>query len=86
MNTANRTAAISGILDAKGVAQLLECHRNWVYDHARDLGAWRIGEGHRWRLVFDRSRVESIARLLVAGDATLPPPDEWAVAPPTEVS
>jgi hypothetical protein len=39
-------------LDAKAVAELLDVERDWVYEHADELGASRIGSGTRPRLRF----------------------------------
>jgi predicted DNA-binding transcriptional regulator AlpA len=39
-------------LDAKDVAKLLGVERDWVYEHADELGATRIGSGPRPRLRF----------------------------------
>lgn len=39
-------------LDAKAVAELLGVERDWVYEHAAELGASRIGSGLRPRLRF----------------------------------
>ena len=39
-------------LDAKAVAELLGVDRDWVYEHAAELGASRIGSGPRPRLRF----------------------------------
>ena len=39
-------------LDAKTVAELLGVERGWVYEHANELGASRIGSGSRPRLRF----------------------------------
>ena len=39
-------------LDAKAVAELLGVERDWVYEHADELGASRIGSGLRPRLRF----------------------------------
>jgi hypothetical protein len=38
--------------DAKAVAELLGVERDWVYEHADELGASRIGSGPRPRLRF----------------------------------
>jgi predicted DNA-binding transcriptional regulator AlpA len=46
------------VLDAGEVAQLLGRERQWVYDHAADLGAFRFGDGPRARLGFDLASVE----------------------------
>lgn len=39
-------------LDAKQVAELLGVERDWVYEHAEELGALKIGTGPRPRLRF----------------------------------
>ncbi|MFN8131642.1 MAG: helix-turn-helix domain-containing protein [Solirubrobacteraceae bacterium] len=44
------------LVDAQAVAELLGVSRAWVYDHAGELGAVRLGEGARPRLRFDRDR------------------------------
>jgi hypothetical protein len=41
-------------LDAAEVAQLLHVTREWVYQHADELGAVRLGGGRRPRLRFRR--------------------------------
>jgi len=46
------------VLDAAGVARLLGRERQWVYDHADELGAFRYGDGPRARLGFDAREVE----------------------------
>jgi len=48
----------SRVLDAAAVARLLGRERQWVYDHAAELGAFRYGDGPRARLGFDAHRVE----------------------------
>ncbi len=47
------TSARSPLVDARELARLLGVSRSTVYDHARDLGAIRIGAGERGRLRFD---------------------------------
>jgi hypothetical protein len=42
----------TGLVDAAAVARDLEVERDWVYSHATDLGAIRLG-GPRGRLRFD---------------------------------
>lgn len=44
------------LVDAKALAQVLGVTRNWVYAHADDLHAVRLG-GKRGRLRFDLARV-----------------------------
>ena len=52
-------ATASGrVLDAAAVAQLLGRERQWVYDHANELGAFRYGDGPRARLGFDAQAIE----------------------------
>jgi hypothetical protein len=50
------------VLNAAGVAMLLGRDRQWVYDHADELGAFRYGDGPRARLGFDASTVEQWKR------------------------
>ena len=54
------TAASSSsrVLDATEVAQLLGRERQWVYDHAGELGAFRYGDGPKARIGFDLVSVE----------------------------
>lgn len=47
------TSARGPLVDARELARLLGVSRSVVYDHARDLGAIRIGAGERGRLRFD---------------------------------
>lgn len=43
-------------LDAAATARMLSVERDWVYEHAEELGAVRLG-GPRGRLRFDRREV-----------------------------
>jgi hypothetical protein len=45
------------LLSAAQVAALWGVDRSWVYDHADELGAMRLGTGARPRLRFSRDRV-----------------------------
>lgn len=54
-------SAPSSLVDAESVAALLSVSRDWVYAHADDLGAVRIGGGPRGRLRFDRDRALAAA-------------------------
>jgi predicted DNA-binding transcriptional regulator AlpA len=47
-------------LDAKEVADLLGVDRDWVYEHADELGASRIGSGPRPRLRFPPDILERL--------------------------
>jgi hypothetical protein len=50
------------LVDAASVARMLGVSRDWVYEHATDLGAIRLGTGRRPRLRFDpRVVAESLA-------------------------
>jgi hypothetical protein len=44
-------------LDAAEIAQRLGVTREWVYEHARELGAVRIGQGPRPRLRFPPGQI-----------------------------
>jgi hypothetical protein len=46
-------------LDAAAVAERFGVSRAWVYEHAEELGALRLGGGSRPRLRFDPVRVEA---------------------------
>lgn len=63
-----------GLVDAQGVADDLQVEREWVYGHARELGAVRLGGGPKARLRFDLQRVRESLVALDADDR--PPPNE----------
>lgn len=46
-------------LDASEMAQRMGVTREWVYEHARELGAVRIGQGPRPRLRFPPEQIET---------------------------
>jgi hypothetical protein len=46
-----------GLATAADVAEQLGVHKSWVYAHADELGAIRLGEGDKARLRFDPERV-----------------------------
>jgi hypothetical protein len=46
-----------GLADAAEVACRLRVRENWVYTHADELGAIRLGDGEKARLRFDLERV-----------------------------
>jgi hypothetical protein len=46
-----------GLADAAEVARRLRVHENWVYAHADELGAIRLGDGEKARLRFDLERM-----------------------------
>lgn len=47
-----------GLVDAETVAVRFGVKRGWVYEHAAELGARRLGEGPRAPLRFDLGEVE----------------------------
>lgn len=58
------------LLDASQLAEALGVDREWVYAHARELGAIRLG-GRQGRLRFD---LERVLRALEAPAPAPPPP------------
>jgi predicted DNA-binding transcriptional regulator AlpA len=46
-------------LDAREVARRLGVSRDWVYEHAKELGGTRVGAGNRPRLRFPPDVVDS---------------------------
>jgi hypothetical protein len=46
-----------GLATAAEVADQLGVHKSWVYAHAEELGAIRLGEGEKARMRFDPERV-----------------------------
>lgn len=66
-------------LDAAAIAGMLSVERDWVYKHADELGAVRLG-GPRGRLRFDRHAVcERLARKRDRGLAGGRKPDRPSV-------
>lgn len=53
----------SGLLTPAQLADFLGVDRDYVYAHADELGAWRLGAGPRARLRFD---LEEVRRRLTA--------------------
>jgi hypothetical protein len=49
----------TGLLDAAAVALRYGLSRDWVYEHADELGVIRLGAGRRPRLRFDPERVST---------------------------
>jgi hypothetical protein len=50
---------MTALVDAASVAEHLGVSRDYVYEHADDLGARRLGSGPRARLRFDLAEVDS---------------------------
>ena len=61
------------LIDAAEVARRHGVTRSYVYDHAADLGAIRLGTGSRARLRFDPATVA--AYIDRGAPSPLPPPD-----------
>jgi predicted DNA-binding transcriptional regulator AlpA len=55
------------VLDVGEVAGLLGRSRDWVYEHAAELGAFKMGEGPRARLGFDAETIEAWKRTRAVG-------------------
>ena len=62
-------------LDAQEVARQLGVSRDWVYEHANELGASRVGAGPRPRLRFPPDAVDS-RRSKPAPSPTSEPPEQ----------
>ena len=56
-------APSEALIDAAEVARRFGVDRAWVYAHARELGAVRLGDGRRPRLRFDPSTVAAALTL-----------------------
>jgi hypothetical protein len=52
-----RTLAQVALMTAAQVAERFRIRRAWVYEHADELGALRLGDGPRARLRFDPAKV-----------------------------
>jgi hypothetical protein len=67
------------LIDAAEVARRFGVARSWVYEHAEDLGAIRLGDGDRPRLRFDAAIVAerltpcSTSRASEQGEDRTPP-------------
>jgi hypothetical protein len=66
------------LADASTVARMLGVERDWVYAHAQELGAIRLG-GPRGRLRFDLDRIQS---RLASGEQPAPPQPRTPVKRP----
>jgi hypothetical protein len=66
--------AAPDLVDAATLARILNVERDWVYAHARELGAVRLGDGPKARLRFDPARAR--AALAAREQHAQPPPDK----------
>jgi hypothetical protein len=56
-----------GLVDVHELAALLGVSRSWVYQHAAELGAVRLGSGPRPRLRFDREAARAASVCVRSG-------------------
>lgn len=63
-----------GLVDAHEIARRMGRSRWWVYEHAGELGAVRLGAGPRARLGFSPARAEAYLKAAADLRAPLPPP------------
>lgn len=66
-------AAPAGLLTAAQVAERFSVDRSWIYSHADELGAMRLGEGRKPRLRFDAERVAAALRSREASERSRGP-------------
>ena len=62
------------LVDATEIARLHGKTRWWVYEHAGELGAVRLGSGPRPRLGFSPARVAVVLRKVSEPEPLAPPP------------
>lgn len=63
-----------GLVDAHEIARRMGRSRWWVYEHAGELGAVRLGPGPRARLGFSLARAEAYIQRAADLRAPSPPP------------
>jgi hypothetical protein len=59
-----------GLVDAQAVADYLAVDRGWVYAHAGELGARRLGEGPKARLRFSLDEVDALLTPCLSSQST----------------
>lgn len=62
------------LVSAAEVARELNVGRQWVYEHAEELGARRLGDGPRARLRFDLETVRAASVCLSSKQSQAPDP------------
>jgi len=72
--------ARAGLVDAAAVADYLGVERGWVYEHAGELRARRLGSGPRARLRFSLADVDAALTSCVTGRESEPPREPVAAA------
>lgn len=75
-----RRVPAPALVDAAELARRLGVERSWVYDHADELGAERLGTGPRAPLRFDPARALDTMASCSAG--RMPAEDESPAQPP----
>ena len=70
----HRALAATDLVDAATLARRLGVERDWVYAHARELGAVRLGDGPKARLRFDAAHARATLPTVARDDQ--PPPDQ----------
>ena len=65
----SRASEATAWLDAQEVAQRLGVSSEWVYEHADELGALRIGSGPRPRLRFPPQILDPRSRTTISAEA-----------------
>jgi hypothetical protein len=66
--SATKPAQAGGLVDATTVAAALGVSRDWVYDHASQLGGVKVGDGDRPRWRFNLA--DALAAFEPAGEPT----------------
>lgn len=67
-----RVSEPTGMLTVSELAQHLHLNRAWVYEHADELGAIRLGDGPKARLRFDLHTAKTALGRHQAGQAPVP--------------
>ena len=69
-----QTREPTGMLTVSELAQHLHLHRAWVYEHADELGAIRVGNGPKARIRFDLHTAKGALQRQQAGRGPAPAP------------
>jgi hypothetical protein len=68
------------LVDVKTVAEHLSVSADWVYSHADEIGARRLGSGPKARLRFDLTEVDERLASCTEGRRSEPPVPAQTVA------
>jgi hypothetical protein len=77
---ARKIAVADRLLTADQLAETLGVARSFVYDHADELGAYRLGSGPRARLRFDLDEVRRRTSCSVSRESSVTDPAPRGVA------